>query len=322
VSYALELAESPSRDAAHDRLMEMAEEDEDGLHWGSEIVPLQGEEPQPGLQPMRFPESGQSTVIEATAYATLALTKHGDPLNAGQAARWLVSRRNAYGGFGSTQDTVVALQALTEQAVGAAADVDLTVTINAGGETKVANIDSTNFDVLQVVDVPAGAPIEVQAEGKGEAVIQQVTRFNVPAAEEQEGVFKIDVDYGTGQVAVNDTITVDTSVRFNPPEPLKAGMVVVDVSVPTGFEPVVESIEAAVAAEPKIKRYDVAGRKVIFYIEDMEPGDSVSFSFQAKALYPVRAKGVVSDAYSYYRPEWRGETLSGDMAVAGGGEEQ
>jgi len=318
VSYALELAESPSRDDAHDKLMEMAEEDENGLHWGSDIVLLEDEEP----QPMRFPESQQSTVIEATAYATLALTKHGDPLNAGQAARWLVSQRNAYGGFGSTQDTVVALQALTEQAVGVAADVDLKVTINAGGETKVVNIDSTNFDVLQVIDVPAGAPIEVQAEGKGEVVIQQVTRFNVPAAEEQEGVFKIDVDYGTGQVEVNDTITVDASVRFNPPVPLKAGMVVVDVSVPTGFAPVVESIEAAVAAEPKMKRYDVAGRKVIFYIEDMEPGESISFSFQAKALYPVRAKGVVSDAYSYYKPQWRGETLSGDMAVSGGGQQQ
>jgi len=322
VSYALELAESLSRDTAHDKLMEMAVEDENGLHWGSEIVPLLEEEPQPGLEPMRFPESQQSTVIEATAYATLALTKHGDPLNAGQAARWLVSQRNAYGGFGSTQDTVVALQALTEQALGAADDVDLKVTINAGGETKVVNIDSTNFDVLQIVDLPAGAPIDVQAEGKGEVVIQQVTRFNVPAAEEQEGVFKIDVDYGTGQVEVNDTITVDASVQFNPPVPLKAGMVVVDISVPTGFAPVVESIEAAVAAEPKMKRYDVAGRKVIFYIEDMEPGDSISFSFQAKALYPVRAKGVVSDAYSYYKPQWRGETLSGDMAVAGGGQEQ
>jgi len=321
VSYALELAESPSRDAAHDKLMEMAEEDENGLHWGSEIVPLLENESPREMPPM--PDGiQQSTVIEATAYATLALTKHSDPLNAGQAARWLVSQRNAYGGFGSTQDTVVALQALTEQAVGAASDTDLTVTIDAGGETKTVKINSANFDVLQVVDLPAGVPINVQAEGTGEVVLQQVTRFNIPAAETQENVFKIDVDYGTGEVAVNDTITIDTSVRFNPPQPLKAGMVVIDVSVPTGFDPVVESIEAAANADPKIKRYDVAGRKVIFYIEDMEPGESISFSFQAKALYPVRAKGVVSDAYSYYMPEWRGETLSGDMAVAGGGQEQ
>jgi CD109 antigen len=64
-----------------------------------------------------------------------------------------------------------------------------------------------------------------------------------------------------------------------------------------------------------IKRYDVAGRKVIVYIEDMEPGDEVGFVFQARALYPVRGKGTASAAYSYYTPEWRGETLSQALTV-------
>lgn len=320
VAYALELAGSGSRDAAHAKLMEMAEEDEDGLHWGSEVVPLPEEEepPGPGVRPMPepFPLPGQSTAIEATGYATLALTKRGDALNAGQAARWLVSRRNAYGGFGSTQDTVVALQALTEQAMGAASDVNLTVTVDAGGETKDVNIDSRNFDVLQVIEVPADAQVQVRAEGKGEVVLQLVTRFNVPAEEPEQGAFTIEVDYATEQVQANDVIDIRASVEFHPPLPLKAGMVVVDIAVPTGFEALAESIDAAVAGEPKIKRYDVAGRKVIFYIEDMEPGDKIAFAFQAKALYPVKAKGVASQVYSYYKPEWRAETLSEDLVVA------
>jgi len=320
VAYALELAQSPSRDQAHDQLMAMAEEDDDGLHWGGEgPIPLQDEQ-QPELMPFREQQVGQSTAIEATGYATLALNAHGDRLNASRAARWLVTRRNAYGGFGSTQDTVVALQALTEHAANAAADVDLTVTVEAGGERKQVTINGDNFDVLQVVDMPAGTQTTVRAEGRGEVVVQHVTRFNLPQAEEQGEVFKIDVNYGTKQVEVNDTITVDAKVTFNPPEPLKAGMVVVDIAVPTGFEPVRESIEQAVAGEPRMKRFDVAGRKVIFYIEDMDPGDSMSFSFQARALYPVRAKGVASQAYSYYNPEWRGETLGSEIAVSGGGE--
>jgi len=320
VAYALELAESPSRDQAHDQLMAMAEEDDDGLHWGGdEPIPLQ-EQPEPMPMPEMSPQVPQSTVIEATGYATLALNTHGDRLNASRAARWLVTRRNAYGGFGSTQDTVVALQALTEHAAGAATDVDLTVTVEAGGQSQQVTINAGNFDVLQVVDVPAGTQATVRAEGRGEVVVQHVTRFNLPQAEEQGEVFEIDVDYGTDQVEVNDTITVDARVTFNPPEPMKAGMVVVDIAVPTGFEPVRESIEEAVAAEPQMKRFDVAGRKVIFYIEDMEPGDSISFSFQARALYPVKAKGVASQAYSYYNPQWRGETLGGEISVSGGGE--
>jgi len=48
----------------------------------------------------------------------------------------------------------------------------------------------------------------------------------------------------------------------------------------------------------------------------MKPGESISFSFEAKALYPVKAKGVTSEAYSYYRPDWRGETLGGEITVA------
>jgi CD109 antigen len=318
VAYALELAESPSRDQAHDQLMAMAEEDDDGLHWGGdEPMPLEEErEPMPGM----FPEVGQTTAIEATGYATLALNTHGDRLNASRAARWLVTRRNAYGGFGSTQDTVVALQALTEHAAGAASDVDLTVTVEAGGQSQQVTINSGNYDVLQVLDVPAGAKVNVRAEGKGEVVVQHVARFNLPQAQEQGEIFDIDVDYGTEQVEVNDTITVDVNVQFNPPEPMKAGMVVLDIAVPTGFEPVAESIEDTVAQEPRMKRYDVAGRKVIFYIEDMGPGDSIAFSFEARALYPVQAKGVASQAYSYYNPEWRGETLGGEIKVSDEGE--
>ena len=86
-------------------------------------------------------------------------------------------------------------------------------------------------------------------------------------------------------------------------------------SVPTGFSPVRESIEALVNENARVKRYDVAGRKVILYIEDMGPGESLSFQFQARALYPVRAKPVTSQVYSYYNPHWKGETIGGGMTV-------
>ena len=38
-------------------------------------------------------------------------------------------------------------------------------------------------------------------------------------------------------------------------------------------------------------------------------------NFKVKALYPVKAKGVVSQAYSYYKPEIRGETLGQEVTV-------
>ena len=76
-----------------------------------------------------------------------------------------------------------------------------------------------------------------------------------------------------------------------------------------------DGLQAVLEAEPRIKRYDVAGRKVIVYIEDMAPGDVIEFQFEALASYPVRAKGVTSQVYSYYKPEWKGETLSQPVVV-------
>ena len=128
-TYALELADSPSAGAAYDRLMDMSQVDDDGLHWGDSPAPIPLPiTPKDGPpRPIRPQPQQQSAAIETTAYATLALLEHGDRSNASSSARWLVTRRNPSGGFGSTQDTVVALQALTEFSVGSVADVDMTI---------------------------------------------------------------------------------------------------------------------------------------------------------------------------------------------------
>ena len=328
VTYALEMSKSPRAAVAYNRLMGMAQETENGLHWGGGPVipePLPGPPrplPQPPVPPadepgpVMPPQRNRSAAIETTGYATLALIEHGDKLNASRAARWLVSQRNAYGGFGSTQDTVVGLQALTRYAADARADVDATVTIRSGNWRQEVRVTPDNADVLQVVQVPLGDDVTIEAKGRGQVVGQAVRRFNVLEAQRKEtSAFQIEVDYGADKVEVNDTIDISATVTFTPPMPIEAGMVVLDIAVPTGFAPVQESLAAIKNKQPKVKRHDVAGRKVILYIEDMSPNETLSFSFQARALYPVKAQAVTSSAYSYYNPELKGESLGGAIIV-------
>jgi CD109 antigen len=318
-AYVLALAGSDRAGDAHDMLMDIAEEDENGLHWGPgpDVLPQPAEDG--GDLRRSFPGvGGRSADVETTAYATLALIKNGDAFNSSRAAKWLVSQRNAYGGYGSTQDTVVSLQALTEYSSGGRADVDLKVVITGEGLSKQFSVTPQNFDVLQVVEIPVNEDIQITVTGEGEAVAQVVRRFNLPSAEQPgQSILSIDVDYDATDVEVNDRVTVSVDLAFNPPEHMEAGMIVADVSVPTGFSAVSDTVAAAVDREPKIKRYDVAGRKVIFYIENMMPGERVSFSFEVQALYPVKAKGVSSQAYSYYKPDIRGETLGDQVTVSG-----
>lgn len=326
-AYALEKAKSPKAEQAMTKLMAAGIQDENGLRWSNAVDKVQpsaqsGSQGAAAVPPAVEPqpiETGPMQIqpdvdIEATGYAAMALIESGDRVDASRAAKWLAGQRNSEGGFGSTQDTVVALQALTQYATMSATDTAMTVTIKAGDVVKDVTITPDNFDVTQAVEVPAGAQVEVSGTGKGEAVVQGVLRYNIPEPPKTATVFNIKVDYNMAQVAVNDRIDIKASVTFNPPEAIKAGMTVVDISVPTGFAAVDDSL-AKLLAQHKIKRYDVAGRKVILYIEDMNPGDTASFTFQAVALYPVKAKSTVSSAYSYYSPGWRGETLSEAVTV-------
>ena len=173
---------------------------------------------------------------------------------------------------------------------------------------------------MQMIEVPEHGMLDVTTSGKGEAVVQVVRRFNLPEVEhETTQVFDIDVDYGTDHVNVDDLITVSVDVRFTPFEPIEAGMVVLDIAVPTGFAPVRDSIETLVEDTPKLKRFDIAARKVILYVEDLLPNESIALEFTARAVHPVRAKASSSEVYSYYNPEMRGETLGGEITVEEGG---
>lgn len=313
VTYALALTGSSGAGAFHRKLMALAKEDENGLHWGDDVAvrPMESSfMPQPGPS---------STAIETTGYATLALLLLGETIDAGRAVRWLALQRNAFGGYGSTQDTVVALQAMTAAATSSRASIDARVVIRAGDVEHDYHLAGDNADILHLIQLPVGTELTVHTSGSGSVMGQIVRRYNLPETDATlVPIFDLTVDYGAEDVEIDDRITVTATVVFTPPEPIAAGMIVLDIAVPTGFAPVAETVEALVTSEPKLKRWDQAGRKVIFYIEDMLPGEALTLAFEAQALYPVRAQAVASQVYAYYRPEWRGESLGGALRVTSG----
>ncbi|KAK6045582.1 a-macroglobulin complement component [Cooperia oncophora] len=93
--------------------------------------------------------------VETTGYVLLnymldADTEKGLPL-----VRWLTGQRNAYGGFSSTQDTVIALQALGSYAEHAySADSNVTVTVTNGADSQTFGVTPSNAIVLQSYELP------------------------------------------------------------------------------------------------------------------------------------------------------------------------
>jgi CD109 antigen len=277
-------------DAALDNLLRVAKSDASGLHW-------------------------EPYAVETTAYAALAMIEKQRP-QANDAIKWLSLQRNSLGGYGNTQDTVMGLKALMTAARNQSRNVNLTVTVRSSRRETLTQfiINEANFDVLQTAELPLQQVIELEAQGTGEVRYQLVRRFNVLLSDQAVNKdMALEVKYDADHVEVDDIVNVTATVRYTG---LKSstGMMVVDIGVPTGFDTVQESLDALVT-QGKVTKFDVAGRKVIFYLDGLTPREERSFTFQVKARFPVRAIIPDSKAYSYYEPDIRAEATGKEIAV-------
>jgi CD109 antigen len=315
---ALQKLNSSMADEALVELLAISNQDDDGTYWGygDGAVPApRGDYGYGNIAP-------SSKNVETTAYATLALIEANNP-TATSSLKWIAAQRNSNGGFSSTQDTVMAFRALMSAAASAGRDIDATVHVIADGtEVKSVEVDQQNFDVVQIIEIPDGtSKVKLEMEGTGDLNYQLVRRFNVilPDVIEQNEI-ELDVEYDSTDVSVNDIVTVNAHIKYNGITGINgntssSGMMIVDLAVPTGFSPVTSSLEATKASEEKITRYEIAGRKVIFYIDDMQAGEELNFSMQVQALFPVKAIVSESKAYSYYNPEVVAEVKGMNVTV-------
>ena len=313
---ALEKLESERADDARAMLLELAKEDENGMYWGyDDVIPEPYEYGGYGIYPV------SSKNVETTSYATLALIEANDP-RASSSLKWIAAQRNSQGGFSSTQDTVMAFRALMTAAATAGKDVDATITVSGDGEElRSIRITSENYDVVNILEIPEGTEeLELNLTGSGEVNYQIVRRFNVilPEVIEYEEI-ELDVEYDSTDVAVDDIVNVDVRLKYNGMSGIRgvvesSGMMIVDIAVPTGFTPVSSSLQA-LKEDGTITRYEIAGRKVVLYIDEMTPGEQMRFSLQMRAKFPVKARLQESSAYSYYNPEVRAEAKGMDIVV-------
>ncbi|XP_077186912.1 complement C4-B-like [Paroedura picta] len=123
--------------------------------------------------------------VEATAYALLFLVKQKDTATAGKVSKWLTEQRNYGGGFKSTQDTVIALEALSRYWVSTFDDEDneLQVTLTVPGRSlpKRISIGRSEDPIQEELQFSLGDNIRVKVEGKGKGTLTVLKQFHVMA---------------------------------------------------------------------------------------------------------------------------------------------
>lgn len=104
-SYALHATRHPSQQTAMN-LLELKAQTKNGTKFWAEEIP-------PKEERNLWHHLPKSLDIETTAYALLTYTERGLVEDSIPVLNWLIAQQNPFGGFSSTRDTVVALQALS-----------------------------------------------------------------------------------------------------------------------------------------------------------------------------------------------------------------
>ncbi|VDO71903.1 unnamed protein product [Onchocerca flexuosa] len=148
VTYVFHLANSSKKEEALRMLESHKKETADGIHWSMKV----GQEKPKDTQHYFYQPTPVD--VEMTAYVLLTYMLRDDTDKALPLVRWLTSQRNAFGGFSSTQDTVMALQALAAYAAKIySPNLNVSIMITNGADKQNFEVTADNAMVLQSYQV-------------------------------------------------------------------------------------------------------------------------------------------------------------------------
>ncbi|NXA85939.1 A2ML1 protein, partial [Melanocharis versteri] len=254
----------------------------------------------------------QSVDIELTAYVLLAyLSKPrvhaGDMTTAAGIVAWLTRQQNAYGGFASTQDTVVALQALAKYAAR---------TFSTSGQAVVRVRSQRAFGkafqvsrqrrllVQQAALVEIPGQFLVQAHGSSCVFAQTVLRYHEPSPRTPV-IFTLRVSTELTNCSQGNprVLTVRVLASYIGSR-VTSNMVIIEVSLLSGF---IMTPRSRILLENRtiVKKIEVKANVVYIYLEKLND-ESQTFILQLEQVIQVKnLKPASIKIYDYYQPEER-----------------
>ncbi|ELT94944.1 hypothetical protein CAPTEDRAFT_228650 [Capitella teleta] len=308
MAYALTLWDSSSRqrNAAVARLENLANHENDMTYWMNREAPfVLPTDPRMTVCP--FPQS-HSANVEMTAYALLTYTSvPGDDEAIPRAlpiVKWLSKQRNAHGGFASTQDTVVALQALAQYAsLVFGQGVDLEVQTEALGLAQTFPVSSSNALLLQRASLPLPNRLSFSVTGSGCALVQANVKYNFHnMTDEVQPTFSLK---STVSRVENDCRkrNINVCTRYLGDDQA-SNMAVVSVKMVSGWIPDKASIKKLQGStEIQLKRVDIDMNFVHLYFDEITE-NMICFDIVVEQNIEVSdPKPGLVHVYDYYEKE-------------------
>ncbi|KAI7790046.1 alpha-2-macroglobulin-1 [Triplophysa rosa] len=252
-----------------------------------------------------------SLAVEISSYVLLAVltTDSVTTADLGYANRivsWLVKQQNAYGGFSSTQDTVVALQALSLYATKVfSSDGSSTVTVQSAGDSHSFDVNLDNkllYQEKKLKNVPGKYSIEVK--GSTCVSVQMALFYNIPTPTEAKTLSIEAKTDGDCKQFFGQNLVLTFTVKYNGPQE-NTNMVIVDIKLLSGFTADTSLLHSNA---PLVERVESKDDHVIVYLKEV-PTTPSNYQIKLNPVVPVKnLKPAVIKVYDYYQTSDQSET--------------
>lgn len=221
-SYALQLAKNNAKDVFLDKLNSKSQNENGLKYWKRNDLGSMDKRP-------------NSINIEMSAYAMMAFLEGGRKTDALSIMKWLITQRNENGGFQSTQDTIVGLQALAKLSSSIfVTDNDIHISVKSPTQSQVEfHLNSQNSMILQKHELSSLPKyFEINAFGTGLGLLQISYKYNLPIANQVRFTLTPKLMEASNKEFLHLSICTNfISDSFDN----KSNMAVMEVSLPSGF---------------------------------------------------------------------------------------
>ncbi|XP_076737823.1 alpha-2-macroglobulin [Maylandia zebra] len=258
-------------------------------------------------------ETSASLSVEISSYvllAKLSASTTADDLGyASGIIRWLTGQQNYYGGFSSTQDTVVALQALAlYSTLVFSPEGSSTVTVQSDSSQLTFDVNPGN-KLLYQEETMQGVSGRYSLEVKGTACVsvQISVHYNILSPTDVTTLsveVKSEVD-ATSESRRKLTLTIKSlySGKEN-----TTNMVILDIKMLSGFVPNAVSLKMLEGA-PLVDRVEQTEDHVLVYLQELPKDMPMNYSLTViEKLRVENLKPAMIKIYDYYQPSDQAET--------------
>ncbi|CAL1538552.1 unnamed protein product [Lymnaea stagnalis] len=244
--------------------------------------------------------------LEIGAYVLLTYTHLGRLAEGFELMKWLQSQQNSKGGFYSTQDTVMVLQALSEfgSKFNKLKGQEATLSITEPAQF-LFNVSGSRSLLLQTAVLPSETEkVQVTMTGEHDSivVVKVVYTYHTLAGDDDTVPQESELSIVTKSTKVSENMhKVEACVKslgtltYN-------GMFVTSIILPSGEKPYEDSA-TILSHNPRASRVDTDEKAIHFYM-DSAPGDGYCLHahLERQLDFEVQKPGSAR-VYAYYSPE-------------------